>query len=125
MLSLMGNLENKEDGAPSVKDMVVEDPRNFNIYLDPRIPLPTEKTGAAEDTIYILVDGNDPNKFLKIGSQLSPMLRKMLMEFLLKNLDIFALSLSDMVGIDPEVMCHHLNIYPNRKGVRQKRPLVS
>ena len=30
-----------------------------------------------------------------------------------------------MVGIDPNVMCHHLNIDPTRKGMRQKRRPVS
>ena len=30
-----------------------------------------------------------------------------------------------MVGIDPDVMCHHLNIDPDKKGVRQKRRPVS
>lgn len=29
-----------------------------------------------------------------------------------------------MVGIDPEVMCHRLNIYPKKKEVRQKRRLI-
>ena len=30
-----------------------------------------------------------------------------------------------MVGIDPEVMSHHLNIDPTKKGMRQKRRPVS
>ena len=37
----------------------------------------------------------------------------------------FAWSHADMVGIDPEVMCHRLNINPNKKGIRQKRRPVS
>lgn len=30
-----------------------------------------------------------------------------------------------MVGIDPEVMCHRLNIDPTKKGIRQKRRAIS
>lgn len=30
-----------------------------------------------------------------------------------------------MVGVDPKVMYYHLNILPNKKGVRQKRHLIS
>ena len=40
--------------------------------------------------------------------------------FFKDNLDIFAWKHSDMEGIDPKVMCHHLNLYSDRKLVRQK-----
>ncbi|XP_074356686.1 uncharacterized protein LOC141696444 [Apium graveolens] len=93
--------------------------------LDPRIPIPTKKMGPAEDTIEIPVDEKDPSKVLRIGSKLVPRLKEGLSKFLLGNLDVFAWNHSDMVGIDPEVMCHHLNIDPEHKGVRQKRRFVS
>ena len=108
----------QEVGEPSnVKDL--------NIDLDPRIPEYVERAGAAEDTISILVDAHDSSKVLKIGSQLSPELRERLTIFLKANLDVFAWSHDDMVGIDPKVMCHRLNIDPDKKGVRQKRRPVS
>ena len=34
---------------------------------------------------------------------------------------MFAYRYEDMVGIDPDIMCHHLNIDPKKKPVRQKR----
>lgn len=37
--------------------------------------------------------------------------------FLKNNFDIFAWKNSDMVGITPEVMCHHLNINLDKKPV--------
>ena len=43
------------------------------------------------------------------------------MKFLKDNLDVFAWSHEDMVGIDPSVMCHHPNISPEARPVRQKR----
>ncbi|XP_074324019.1 uncharacterized protein LOC141660940 [Apium graveolens] len=87
--------------------------------------MPTENMGLAEDTIEIPVDEKDPSKVLRIGSQLAPRLKEGLSIFLLANLDVFAWNHSDMVGINPEVMCHHLNIDPKHKGVRQKRRAIS
>ena len=83
-----------------------------------------ERAGAVEDTIFILVDEHEPSRVLKIGFYLDPDIRDALVSFLKANLDVFAWSHVDMVGIDPEVMCHWLNINPNKKGVRQKwRPV--
>ncbi|XP_074355327.1 uncharacterized protein LOC141694568 [Apium graveolens] len=107
--------------APSLQDQEIYNPPD----LDPRIPMPTEKMGPAEDTIEIPVDEKDPSKVLRIGSQLAPRLKEGLSIFLLANLDVFAWSHSDMVGIDPEIMCHRLNINPKHKGVRQNRRAVS
>lgn len=94
-------------GAEEVKE--ASGKINFEIDLDPRIPEHVERAGAAEDTISILVDANDPSKVLKIGSQLGPALRDRLVFFLKKNLDVFAWSHTDMVGVDPKVMCHRSN----------------
>ena len=99
--------------------------KNFEIDLDPRMPEVIRVVGPAEDTIPISVDKEDPAKVLQIGSQLEPELREKLTKFLKANLDVFAWSHDDMVGIDPEVMCHHLNIDPDRRGVRQKRRALS
>ncbi|XP_074378382.1 uncharacterized protein LOC141719919 [Apium graveolens] len=93
--------------------------------LDPRMPPMVERAGAAEDTIPILVDPNDPSKVLRIGSNLSFDLREDLARFLRENLDVFAWSHSDMIGIDPNVMCRWLNLDPKKKGVRQKRRPIS
>ncbi|XP_074355952.1 uncharacterized protein LOC141695617 [Apium graveolens] len=107
--------------APSLQDNEIYDSPD----LDPRIPMPTEKMGPAEDAIEISVDEKDLSKVLRIGSQLAPKLKEGLSIFRLVNLDVFAWSHSEMVGIDPEIMCHRLNINPKHKGVRQKRRVVS
>ncbi|XP_074342880.1 uncharacterized protein LOC141680595 [Apium graveolens] len=110
--------------TPSDKKMGVEDPHDFDFDLDPRIPMPSEKTGPAEDTISVTVDKDDPSKVLKVGSQLGDEMRESLTRFLIVNLDVFVWSHSDMVGIDPGVMCHRLNIFPNCSGIYQKcRPV--
>ncbi|XP_074366739.1 uncharacterized protein LOC141707460 [Apium graveolens] len=113
------------EDALSDAEVEVEDPRDFDFDLDPRILMPAEKTGPAEDTISIPVDKNDPSRVLKVGSQLDDEMRGSLARFLITNLDVFAWSHSDMIGIDPEVMCHRLNILPNCKGIRQKHRPVS
>ncbi|XP_074373631.1 uncharacterized protein LOC141713979 [Apium graveolens] len=113
------------EDAPSDAKVEVEDPRDFDFDLDPRILMPAEKTGPDEDIISIPVDKNDPSRVLKVGSQLDDEMRGSLARFLIANLDVFAWSHSDMIGIDPEVMCHRLNILPNCKGIRQKRRPVS
>ena len=96
-----------------------------DIDIDSRMPEYVERAGAAEDTISIPVDKDDPARILKIGSHLNPETRDALVSFLKANLDVFSWSHADMVGIDPEVMCHRLNINPNKKGIRQKRRPVS
>ncbi|XP_074346922.1 uncharacterized protein LOC141685734 [Apium graveolens] len=76
--------------------------------------------GPTEDTIKIPVDEKDPIKVLKIRSQLTSRMKGGLSIFLMENLDVFAWNHSDMVGIDPEVMFHLLNIDSKHKGIRQK-----
>ena len=96
-----------------------------DIDIDPRMPEYVERAGATEDTLSIPVDNDDPTRILKIGSHLNPETRDDLVTFFKANLDVFALSHAEMVGIDPKVMCYRLNINPNKKGVRQKRRPVS
>lgn len=44
-----------------------------------------------------------------------------IMSEVVENLDVFACNHSDMIGVDLELICHHLNIDPEKKGVRHKR----
>ncbi|XP_074360143.1 uncharacterized protein LOC141700232 [Apium graveolens] len=55
--------------APSRARMEVEDPRDFDFDLDPRIPMFAEKTWPAEDTISVPIDKDDSSKILKVRSQ--------------------------------------------------------
>ena len=60
-------------------------------------------------------------RVLKRGENLGCKLNKELTCFLKANLDVFAWTHKDMVGIHPDVICHRLNISPDFKPVRQKR----
>ena len=63
----------------------------------------------------------EANKTTKIGTTLSAEIRTRLIQFLKKNLDVFAWSHEDMPGIAPEVIQHKLNVNPERKPVQQRR----
>ncbi|XP_059436632.1 uncharacterized protein LOC132169649 [Corylus avellana] len=60
-------------------------------------------------------------KVVKVGSQLTSEVKKILVRFLQQNLEVFAWSPEDMPGIDPKDIVHHLNINPEVKPVKQKR----
>ena len=90
--------------------------------MDPRkTSVGEERAASAEATISIQVHDNDPDKVVKIGSQLDPLLQKELIVFLKANLDVFAWNHLDMCGISLEVMVHKLNIDPSIHPVKQKR----
>ena len=57
---------------------------------------------------------------LKLGKKLSDEFREAISTFLKKNLDVFAWKHSGMEGIDPTIMCHHLNLDSKKKLVRHK-----
>ena len=70
----------------------------------------TEKA-KCEDLVKVTV-GDDLEKFFQIGSQLSQQEREELVEFLKQNIDVFAWNTYEAPGVDPEFICHHLNVNP-------------
>ena len=60
---------------------------------------------------------DDPDYTTPIGSSLTSELRAQLVEFLRTNRDVFAWSPTDMPGIDPEVIMHHLRVNKERRPV--------
>ena len=67
-----------------------------------------------------LEEGN-PEKFTRIGTSMKEKTKRDLVQFLRENIDVFAWSHEDMLGIDPNVITNHLNVYPSSKPVRQKK----
>ena len=57
--------------------------------------------------------GDVLKKFFKVGSKLPPQEREKLIEFLRKNVDVFAWSAYETPRVDPNFICHHLNINPS------------
>ena len=64
-----------------------------------------------EDLVKITIR-DDPEKFLQVGSQLPQQEKEELVEFLKRNIDVFAWNTYKAPGVDPDFICHHLNVNP-------------
>ena len=60
----------------------------------------------------MIIDTN-PEKFFQVGVQLPSHEKQALIEFLQKNVDMFAWDACEAPGIDPDFICHHLNVNPS------------
>ena len=77
-----------------------------------------EPIEALED---ISLDENNPKRYTRVGTDLEEKIKKDLVRFLKKNIDVFAWSHEDMPGINPSVITHRLNVSPSFKPMRQKK----
>ena len=75
-------------------------------------PLNTAAEGSKCEDLEEVVIGGDPEKFFRVRAQL-PLQEKELIEFLKRNIDVFAWDACDAPGIDPTFICHHLNVNPS------------
>ena len=83
-----------------------------------------EKRIVAEPTVAlenIPLDEHNLERYTRVGADLEGKNKKDLVQFLKKNVDVFAWSNEDKMGIDPGVITHRLNICPSFKPVRQKK----
>ena len=64
-----------------------------------------------EDLVKVTI-GDNPKKFFQIGSQLPHQEKEELIEFLRRNIDVFAWNAYEALGVDPEFICHHLKVNP-------------
>ena len=69
----------------------------------------------------ISLDERNPERCTRVGADLEGRIKEDLVQFLRKNIDVFAWSHEDMPGIDPNVITHRLNVCPFSKPVRQKK----
>jgi hypothetical protein len=63
----------------------------------------------------------EEGRVLQIGTRLTNKVREGLVNFLRRNIEVFAWSHEDMLGINPEEIVHVLNVDPDMKPVKQKR----
>ena len=73
--------------------------------------------GSAEEASYedlerVIID-TDLEKFFQVGVQLPLHEKQELIEFLRKNVDVFAWDACEAPGIDLDFICHHLNVNPS------------
>ena len=57
--------------------------------------------------------GDDEEKFFQVRVQMPPQEKEKLMIFLRKNVDVFALSAYKALRVDPDFICHRLNVNPS------------
>ena len=72
-----------------------------------------------------VVIGDTSEKFFQVRAQLPPQEKEELVEFLKRNIDVFAWDACDALGIDPAFICHRLNVNPSITPKKQppRRPL--
>ena len=64
-----------------------------------------------------VVVGDDSEIFFQVGAPLSK--REQLVKFLRKNVDVFVWDAYEALGLDPNFICHHLNVNPSINPRRQ------
>ena len=57
--------------------------------------------------------GDIPEKFFQVGAQMPLLEKEQLIDFLRKNVDEFSWDFYEALGIDPNFVCHHLNVNPS------------
>ena len=79
-----------------------------------------ELVKPAKDVDDVELVERDLLKVTKVGEELDPSMKEVMVQFLKKSLDIFAWTYDDMLGIDDKVIEHCLNVDPKKKLVQQK-----
>ena len=77
--------------------------------------LPVKETveeAKCEDLEKIIV-GDDLEKFFQVRTQFPPQEKEELVEFLRRNIDMFVWSAYEAPGVNPNFICHHLNVNPS------------
>ena len=88
--------------------------------LDPRVQ-EERSIEPIEEVEEVVLDTSTPDRKIKVGGSLNVEIREALVGFLRENQDVFAWSHSDMTGIDPNIICHALNVDPSFAPVQQKQ----
>ena len=60
-----------------------------------------------------MVVGGYWEKLFQVGTKLPPQKKEEPVEFLKRNIDVFAWDACDALGINPAFICHHLNVNPS------------
>ena len=74
-----------------------------------------------EELEEIILDESRPERRIRMGTLASTLMCQDLAGFLRMNQDVFAWSREDMLGIDPSVIVHRLNVNPASSPIRQKK----
>uniref|UniRef100_A0A2N9FM34 RNase H type-1 domain-containing protein n=1 Tax=Fagus sylvatica TaxID=28930 RepID=A0A2N9FM34_FAGSY len=111
------------EGSPSEKALRGEESKN----QERTKPEPSHRyrdqngeTYSSCEELDTVIFSSDPEKYFKIGRELSPGNRTELIDFLVSNVDVFAWDPYEVPGVDPNYIEHRLNTDPHSKPVQQK-----
>ena len=93
----------------------------LNDDIDPRIGEDRSELQAIEELEEVNIDPKDPSKVVKLEKNLCNKRKAELLRFLQENLDVFAWSHEDMIGISPSVIMHTLSLDKNMPAKSQKQ----
>ena len=74
-----------------------------------------------EELEVVTLDESRPERITRMGTLASQPIRQALVSFLKMNQDVFAWSHDDMLGIDPSVIVHRMNMNPASSPIRHKK----
>ncbi|XP_050249069.1 uncharacterized protein LOC126696355 [Quercus robur] len=77
-----------------------------------------------EELKEVLLDDARPERTTRIGTLASRLVRQALTAFLKANQDVFAWSHEDMLGIDPSIIVHKLNVSPSFSPIHFVKELI-
>lgn len=111
------------EGQPSTQDVIMAEAiSEISLEeLDPRVVESESQAAPMEELETFPVDSQDTSKVLQVGKELNEEIKEELKSFLRQNSDVFAWKHEDMIGIDPKVSCHLLQVDPSCPPHRQKR----
>ena len=66
-----------------------------------------------------MVIGDDPEKFFQVGTQIPLLEKEQLVDLQRRNVDVFAWDAYETPGLDPNFICHNLNVNPSITPKRQ------
>ena len=68
--------------------------------------------GATCEKLEKIVIDDDLEKFFQVRAQLPPREKEELIVFLKRNIDVFVWNAYEALRVDPNFICHHLNVNP-------------
>ncbi|XP_028108109.1 uncharacterized protein LOC114306980 [Camellia sinensis] len=116
--------DDKEPRTESITDSESkEEPPDNDIVIKPKVAPECMQDGPKpqpEQLIEIdLSDGQDAQRPVFISSSLSLERQEQLLKLISRYSDVFAWSYKEMPGLDPDLVSHYLDVFPNSKPIKQ------
>ena len=78
--------------------------------------------GAKCEDLEKIIIGDDSEKFFQVRSRLPPQEKEEPIEFLRRNLNVFAWSAYEAPRVNPSFICRHLNVNPSVTPPKKQLP---